>query len=237
MGRQLAEPEPVERPEPRVAFADRVREWTEWFGLTRLVTSAVAVLIVCGGAFWLLRTPPPPSEATLPVASSASVPIATLAPPPTSMTTTSVPPSGVVSVHVAGAVVAPGVYVVPASSRVDDAVDAAGGPVPTADLDALNLASMVVDGSRIYVPEEGEDVAAPITPAAGDAAPNPVGPLDVNRATADELETLPGVGPATATAIVAERERNGPFASVADLERVPGIGPAKMLALSELVTT
>jgi competence protein ComEA len=66
---------------------------------------------------------------------------------------------------------------------------------------------------------------------------SPAAPIDVNRASAEELDVLPGVGPATAAAIVTERERNGPFLTVDDLERVPGIGPAKLEALRELVTT
>jgi competence protein ComEA len=138
-----------------------------------------------------------------------------------------------VIVHVAGAVNAAGVYSLPAGSRVDDAVAAAGGSTSAADPDALNLAATLTDGSRVYVPLVGEVVAV----EAIDTTAPATGPLDVNRASASELDTLPGIGPATATAIVTERDRNGPFASVADLERVPGIGPAKLAALSDLVST
>lgn len=240
MGRQLAEPGPVDRPEPQSTWSERLRSWVEWFGLARLVTSAIATVVVCTGAFWLLRSPPPPTEAMLPVAASGSVPRATLTPLGSSTSAPSTSsPSGIVTVHVAGAVGSPGVYVLPATSRVDDAVAAAGGPTPGGDVDALNLASVIVDGSRIYVPEEGEAVNAPITPTGIDSneGDRPTGPVDVNRATVSELDTLPGVGPATATAIIAERDRNGPFASVSDLERVPGVGPAKLAALSDLVTT
>ncbi len=117
-----------------------------------------------------------------------------------------------------------------------DAVVAAGGPAPDADWNALNLAAVVVDGTRVYVPAVGEEVVGVAPVGAGDGA-QPVGPIDVNRATVEQLETLPGVGPATATAIVTERERNGPFVNVDDLDRVPGIGPAKLAALRDLVTT
>jgi competence protein ComEA len=135
----------------------------------------------------------------------------------------------------------PGVYELDPSARVIDAVTAAGGSVAGADLDGLNLAAPLVDGQRVYVPHVGEvDPAA--VPAGGAPAPTgleggaPRGPVNLNTATAAELESLPGVGPATAATIVDDRTRNGPFASVDDLERVPGIGPAKLAALREQVT-
>ena len=140
-----------------------------------------------------------------------------------------------VLVHVAGAVVEPGVYDLASGARVRDAVVAAGGPTDAADWNALNLAAVVSDASRVYVPVVGEDVPPGVLGASGAAVGN--GPVDVNRATVDELDQLPGVGPATATAIVTERDRNGPFVDVDDLGRVPGIGPAKLEALRDLVTT
>ena len=144
----------------------------------------------------------------------------------------------VVLVHIAGAVVAPGVYELSAGARVRDAVVAAGGPTDAADWNALNLAAEVADGVKVYVPATGEEVPPSLTvPAAAPAGQTFGGPIDVNEATADQLDALPGVGPATATAIVAERVRNGPFVDVDDLDRVPGIGPAKLEALRDLVTT
>lgn len=220
--------EPLSR--PAIPTGERARAWIEWFGLGRLVGAAVATLIVCAGAFWLLRSPVPATEASLPMASTS-----TSGPAPNPSTTTSVAVSGPVLVHVAGAVVAPGVYELEAGSRVRDAVAAAGGPTPLADANALNLAAIVVDASRVYVPVVGELVPPEVAPATVDD--QPTGPVDVNRATVDELDELPGVGPATAAAIVTERERNGPFASVDDLDRVPGIGPAKLEGLRDLVTT
>ena len=138
-----------------------------------------------------------------------------------------------------------GLYQIEAGARVGAAIALAGGPTPDAAIDALNLAAVVVDGSRIYVPRVGESIPPEAAPsgstssgssAAGAAASGP-GIVDVNVATIDELDELPGVGPATATAIVTERERNGPFLDVDDLDRVPGIGPAKLEALRDLVTT
>ncbi|MCU0261549.1 MAG: helix-hairpin-helix domain-containing protein, partial [Ilumatobacteraceae bacterium] len=112
--------------------------------------------------------------------------------------------------HVAGAVAAPGVHRLPAGARVVDAVTAAGGPLPDAVLDAVNLAAPLVDGQRLYVPRAGDDpvvLAAPGVPGVDPAAPpGPAGPVDLNRATVAELESLPGVGPATAAAIVEHRE-------------------------------
>lgn len=230
------------RPDATTSTVERIQEWVGWFGLTRLLTSAVAVVVVCAGAWFLVRTPPPPSEASLPVASSGgaspaapavTLPVATAAtgPLPTAA-------SSRVIVHVAGAVLLPGVYELGPGSRVDDAVDRAGGSTADAELGRINLAAALVDGDQIYVPTNGEDVPLPLPGStSAPAAQTPSGPVDVNRASVRELEVLPGVGPATAAAIVAERERNGPFSSFEDLERVPGIGPSKLAGLVGLVIT
>jgi competence protein ComEA len=207
-----------------------------WFGVGRLVAASVATVVVCAGAVWLVRTPPPATEASLPRATAttgSSVPVdgteAVVATPST---------APVLLVHVAGAVVEPGVYQLVGDARVRDAIVAAGGPTATADWNALNLAASISDGVKVYVPNVGEELPPSLTaPPADPSGSIPTGPIDVNAATADELESLPGVGPSTATAIVTERERNGPFLDVDDLDRVPGIGPAKLEALRGLVTT
>ena len=118
-------------------------------------------------------------------------------------------------VHVAGAVHAPGVYTLPAGSRVYTALEAAGGVLPEADQHALNLAEPLLDGRRITVPFQGEQKE--------NAAEN--GNININTATAAELQQLPGIGPAKAAAIIAEREKNGPFQTIDELTRVSGIGP------------
>lgn len=231
--------EPLSRPTPPRSPAERLRTWVVWFGVGRLVAASVATIVVCAGAVWLVRTPPPATEASLPRATAT-----------TTATDPSLPSDGtepvvvapstlpVLLVHVAGAVVEPGVYQLVGDARVRDAIVAAGGPTATADWNALNLAASISDGVKVYVPNVGEELPPSLTvPPAGPAGSIPAGPIDVNAATADELESLPGVGPATATAIVTERERNGPFLGVDDLDRVPGIGPAKIEALRELVTT
>ena len=240
-------PELPPRPQPPRRLTESLSAWLTWFGVGRLVVSALCVVAVAGGAAWLLRAPTPPTEASLPftgAVGAASAP-ASLAPP----TAPTPPTSGLpvaadttpVFVHVAGSVRTAGLYEIPAPARVHDAVEAAGGATPDADLDGLNLAAPVVDGQRVYVPAQGEVDPATV-PTGGEPADTedepgaPAGPVDLNVATAAQLETLPGIGPATAAAIVDDRERHGPFASVDDLERVPGIGPAKLAAVVDLVS-
>jgi competence protein ComEA len=222
-------PELPPRPNPPRSVRESARAWVDWFGITRLFASAAAVVVVVGGAWLLVRTPPPAAEATLPV-TSGSVPSSTLAVP----TTVVAIDASVFVVHVAGAVSAPGVYDVRGPARVIDAIDAAGGPAPEAELDSLNLAAPLVDGQRVYVPVVGE-IVAPASDGSALADPSASGPIDLNTTNAAELEQLPGVGPATATAIIEHRDEHGPFASVDDLTDVRGIGPAKLEAIRDLV--
>jgi competence protein ComEA len=133
-------------------------------------------------------------------------------------------------------VIRPGVYDVAPGARVHVAIEAAGGAAAGSDVSALNLAAPLTDGERVYVPLVGEAVPPAPAVAAPVLGTTPVGPVDLNRATAAELDALPGIGPATAQAIVTHREENGPFASIDDLEAVRGIGPAKLEAIRALVT-
>ena len=198
---------------------------------------AVGVLVLVGVLF--LRSSSPPPKLTLPQAEPGS------APPDGSASRGVSPPSTppvTVTVHVAGHVVNPGVYAVPAGGRVADAVVAAGGTAVEADVEQLNLAARVSDGERVYVPKKGETppavpgTAAPSTGAGGGGkAAAPGAPVDLNTATAEQLEALPGVGPATSRAILAYRASHGRFRSVTELLEVPGIGPAKLEALRPLV--
>jgi competence protein ComEA len=187
---------------------------------SQLAVGAVAVLAVVVAGWFLLREPTgPPPEASMARADRA---------PATTLTTV---PS-VLVVHAAGAVQRPGVYRVQPGARVTDVLDAAGGPSPDADLNRLNLAAPVADGTQVYVPRVGEAIPASSVSSAATAT----GPLDLNTATLEQLDELPGVGPATAKAILAERERRGRFRSVEDLLDVRGIGPAKLDGLRDLVT-
>ncbi|MEE1650985.1 helix-hairpin-helix domain-containing protein [Brachybacterium sp. J144] len=150
-----------------------------------------------------------------------------------------------VVVHVSGAVTAPGLVRLPAGSRVDDALRAAGGTTEEADLSAINLARPLTDGEQVHVPRPGEEpppvAAAPAgssgEPGAGDGAPaSAASPIDLNTATVQQLVELPGVGPAIAQRIVDHREANGPFTSVDDLLEVSGIGPATLEKIRPLAT-
>jgi competence protein ComEA len=140
------------------------------------------------------------------------------------------------TVHAAGAVSRPGIYVLPARARVADVLAAAGGPTADADVDQLNLATKVADGDRVYVPRRGEAVAPPASAGGGNGAGSSLPQaVDLNAATASQLEALPGIGPALAKAIVEHRTRHGRFRAVTDLLDVPGIGPAKLATLRPLV--
>ncbi len=148
------------------------------------------------------------------------------------------PGGGRVVVHVAGAVRRPGVYRLRDGQRVGDAVRRAGGGRVGADLDAVNLAAKVTDGQQVLVPARADSgAAAGAGTAAGGtpAAPPPGVPLNLNTATLEQLDTLDGVGPATAQKILDARTERGGFRSVEDLGDIPGIGPKRLAALREKV--
>lgn len=157
-------------------------------------------------------------------------------------------------VHVVGAVADPGLYSLPLNSRVQDVIDAAGGLTQDADSSALNLAARIEDGERILVPSVPASplptqVAAPEVVAPG-AEPSPqtfpnqsttIDPfaselVNINTATQEQLEELPGIGPVTAAKIIAYREEFGPFASVEAIQEVSGIGPVKFEGMKDLIT-
>ncbi len=240
------------------------------------VATTVVVLAVAAAGWWLVRPAPAPVEAVLPAASGTSAGAPGGSPPVTAdpdgapgrspapaggaaggtgadPTPTPVPPP--VVVQAAGAVHHPGVHRLPAGSRVDDLVRAAGGATAEADLDRVNLAAPLVDGERVWVPRRGEAEVPPVVSGGGGPAPGagaasgaggatgtggapaaPGTPVDLNAATAADLDALPGIGPATAAAILAHRDENGPFRSVEDLLDVRGIGEAKLEQLRPLVT-
>ncbi len=224
------------------------REWYFWLGWRRIVAMVLAAPLVVAGAWWLVRLPPPPVETMIPVAPTAPVSADSAASDPLD----TIAPQGV-TVHVVGAVNEPGVYHLAAGARGDDALRAAGGARSNADLRLVNLAAPLVDGEQLVIPRIGE--RPPPTTAAsrggsggtggggsktspGDTSPTRTTlPLiiDINRANADELDRLPGIGPKTAQAIIEHRTRNGPFGSVDDLLAVRGIGPATLAEIRNWV--
>lgn len=136
-------------------------------------------------------------------------------------------------VHVTGAVREPGVYALPIGSRVVDAIERAGGLTREGNAVALNLASVLVDGEQVLVPELAPIGAVP--EAGAGYATGTSGLVHLNGASAEDLDALPGIGPATAERIIAWRDLNGGFSSVEQLVEVPGIGPAKLEQLRDLV--
>ena len=219
--------------------SDRIK----WFGVSRLIGSVVSVVFVGVAGWWLVRVPPPPPEVNLSFASTtvaASSPAANDGGANIGGATVATPQT--ITVHVAGAVNNPGVYRLRYGSRINDAVVAAGGATTTANLDVINLATVLNEGEQIYVPKRGEkphtitgrpQVGGGATGGASNGGASGVNggalsTININLASVVELEQLPGVGPATAKAIVAYREKNGAFQRVEDLLKVRGIGPAKL---------
>jgi competence protein ComEA len=143
---------------------------------------------------------------------------------------------GKVLVHVAGEVRRPGVYTLRAGARVADAVERAGGPRRHADLSAVNLASKLEDGRQVLVPKRIAGAAVAAAPAVPGAVPGvPAQPIDLNTATLEQLDTLDGVGPATAQKIIDYRTEHGGFGSVDELGQVSGIGEKRLATLRDHV--
>ena len=220
------------RPEPPASWRDRARSAADHLRPGRVLVGVATVVVTAVAATWLLRAPAPPVEASLPAARPLA---AAVTPAPATTTTT---PEFLV-VQAAGAVVRPGVYRLAPGARAADVVQAAGGVTADADPGAVLLAAPVGDGERVYVPRLGEAPPPAVTgSAASDSAAVDGRPevVNLNTATEVELDQLPGVGPATARAIVAHRDERGPFATVDQLLDVRGIGAAKLEALRPLVT-
>jgi len=177
------------------------------------IVGVLSALLVTAGAVIYVRRP-------------ASQPIEIVEP-----SLASVPSSVELAVYVTGAVQNPGVYYLPEESRVQDAVEAAGGPTVNADLDRVNLAERVHDEDQIYFPEIGEE-NVPSTRMGGLGE----GLIDINRASLAELETLPGIGPALAQSIVDYREAHGSFDTVEGIMEVEGIGQGIFEDIRQLIT-
>ncbi|HYQ75711.1 ComEA family DNA-binding protein [Cellulomonas sp.] len=233
------EPERAERPR----LADVVR----WRLAPRTAAIALGALLLVGGAVALRSAAQPTGD---PVA--VEEPAVTRGAADTEGATTdgaeangadAAAEDPTVWVHVVGRVAAPGVVALPEGSRVGDAVAAAGGALPDADLAGLNLAAVVQDGAQIRVPAPGEEPPADADdgsgglsgPGGGGGSGGGGGAVDVNTAGSAELQTLPGIGPVLADRIVAWRDANGPFPDVDALLDVSGIGPAVLGKIRDLV--
>ena len=174
---------------------------------TRIAAAAGAVLLVLvlgSRLLWRSSSPPPPP---IPTAAASS----TTAPTP-------------LYVDVVGAVRRPGLYRLRHGARVADALARAGGATRRASLELVNLAAPVADGEQVVVPRRGTADGA----AAGNGTGAAAGPVHLNTATLEQLDTLPGIGPVTAQKILDYRQQHGAFASVDELDAVPGIGPARL---------
>lgn len=219
-------------------------DFIHWIGFSRILASAFGVVVMVVGVWWVVRVPPPPPEASIPFATT-SVASNTIA---SNTDASSALPTGAnITVYVSGEVVKPGVYVLLATSRVIDALQAAGGATNQADLVVVNLAAPLVDAAQVFIPRIGSTprvtlprphagINLPIAGGSGGAgvgggATSAAGIVDINSATLSDLDALPGVGPSTAQAIIDYRTANGPYASVDDLLNVRGIGPSKLAAM------
>lgn len=222
------------RTEFDVGETSAVRELLERAGLERVPPQAMlgvlaVAIVACGWALWRWRAAPSAVDSggntgTIAFSEPTAVPSGQGAGADAAR-------GERIAVHVTGAVRHPGLYEFAPGERVVDAVAAAGGMLPDAVESSVNLARRLIDGEQIHVPDADDAERSP--PAAPARASGRSGAIDINTATAEELEALPGVGPVTAAKIVAEREENGPFASVDDLERVPGIGPKRIEQLRD----
>ncbi|RPI88489.1 MAG: ComEA family DNA-binding protein [Chloroflexi bacterium] len=181
-----------------------------------------ALFVLLSGSIFLLSRPPV-GEAIV------------LLPPPT---------ESLFVVDISGAVASPGLYTLPKNCRLFQAVEAAGGLLDTADRERLNLASQLVDGSKVYVPfqnDEGSTSFAEPFDVPEKSAGQPSfmpgsGLININTASQAELETLPSIGPSTASKIIDYRQEHGPFQNIDALLDVPGIGPVTLDKIRDLIS-
>lgn len=213
-------------------FLEHLRDAARASPAEMVLLVVVGIAILGGSALVLIRRsdPPPPRIERTGTAAAGGITHVSKAGPPSRKT---------VVVHVAGLVAAPGVYELPGDSRVKDAIAAAGGPKDGGDVDALNLAAPLTDGQKITVGKPGHGTAPPEGAYAGTSGSGqPVAgqKIDLNTATAAELDTLPSIGPVLAERILSFRQKKGGFTSVSELRDIEGIGPKKYEGIKDLVT-
>lgn len=181
-----------------------------------VIVYAVLIVALIAAIALLLASRPQPVSITVNPPPPTGTPAPTLTPSP-------------ITVYITGAVAQSGVTLtLPYASRVEEALAAAGGALPDADLERINLAAVLRDGDQVHVPLQGEGDTALATPSGGQL-------VRINTATLEEINTLPGIGPALAERIIAYREANGAFASLDDLDQVEGIGPDLLAEIAALV--
>lgn len=185
-----------------------------------LVMLVLFIVTLAGTVFLLRRSDAPPT-----------VTLITATPRPTATIAS-------ILVDVRGAVNQPGVYTLPAGSRVQDALARAGDVTSNADTRTLNLARRLNDGEQLYVPRQGEATSVPPTPSSRSAPTATRAPskININTASVDELDTLPGIGPSLAQRIVDYRTQNGDFKTIEDIKKVRGIGDALFNQIKDLIT-
>ena len=189
--------------------------------IAQLVFFSIVGLVVLYVIYTILKRPEPASPPL----------VITLQPRPTAEPSTPTPAT--INVYVSGAVKKPDVYALPSNAIVKDAIAAAGGATADADLDRINLATELADQMQVYVPHKGE--AAP--PPSNGSPPNAsTAMININTASAEELDKLPGIGPAIAKAIIDYRTKNGPFKKIEDINDVKGIGDALFEKIKDQIT-
>lgn len=239
-------------------IVSRVVHHIQFVGPRRIVAGGLTAAVLALAAWFLFAPAPPAVESVLPPAGSTRAAHSTV---PSGAVPSGTVAGGTVRVHVAGAVRRPGVYEVPADGRIIDAVRAAGGASSSADLDAINLAQTLRDTEQVYVPTRTRTsprtsprtaprlrpttvppavspapAGSPVQQATETSAPPARKTVNVNQASASQLEELPGVGEVTARRIISWRQSRGPFAAAEDLMKVEGIGPAKFAAMKPFVS-
>jgi competence protein ComEA len=239
---------------PVAAELDRPTGRGRWAVPARSAALVLAVLVAVGAAVATVAVSRGAGAPTGNLSAAVDVPTPRASPGTTAATTA--PAVGApapaaegaagaarILVHVVGAVRRPGLVHLDPGARLEDAVEAAGGPTSSAQLDAVNLAGVLADGEQVRIPRRGEapaqassSGAATGTDADGSGTPGAAGaPVDLNTADAAALDTLPGVGPVLAQRIIDRRTQAGPFTSVDQLDEVSGIGPAMLARLRDLV--
>ncbi len=214
----------------------------------------VALMVAAGWFFGFRPRPAPgqeilltPSAARPTLAANAALappnPILTILPPTSTVAPTATAAVKKIAVYVNGAVNRAGVYTLPDGSRVVDALELAGGLLPSADADIVNQAALLKDGQQVYIPYRGTPVppglqsgGAAAPPAKTAASPTSSGPINLNTATRADLDSLPGIGPTLADRILEYRQQHGPFKRIEDLKNVSGIGDKLFEGLKSRVT-